>query len=31
MKQSYEQGGALKDLSERGREDFRTGNTSKLP
>lgn len=31
MKENYDQGGALKELVERGREDYRMGNTSRLP
>jgi hypothetical protein len=31
MKENYEQGGVLKELSKRGREDYQTGNTSPLP
>ena len=31
MKENYEEGGALKELVERGREDYQTGNVSPLP
>ena len=31
MKESYEAGGAVKKLVERGREDYQAGNTSPLP
>lgn len=31
MKENYEQGGVLKELVERGREDYQTGNTRPLP
>ena len=31
MKENYEEGGALRELVERGREDYRTGNVSPLP
>lgn len=31
MKENYEDGGALKKLVQKGREDYRTGNTSRLP
>ena len=31
MKENYEAGGALKKLVEKGRRDYRTGNTFQLP
>lgn len=31
MKENYEDGGALKKLVQKGREDYRTGSTSRLP